>query len=129
MSWPIDAGCPINQNHILAFKITTGHESFICRWTGTRSFTFTEPSARVDVRYDDFYQSDYYDFFFKLTGKPYMICDSAVCKMYVSAYLKWKKGEVNVTLKQHYAKKKAALHFGVLFDKLLMAGRSEDQSY
>lgn len=68
--------------------------------------------------------------FFKQTGKPYTICDSAVCKMYVSAYLKWKKGEVNVTLKQHYAKKnQAALHFGVLFDKLLMAGRSEDQSY
>lgn len=40
-----------------------------------------------------------------------MICDSAVCKMYVSAYLKWKKGEVNVTLKQHYAKKTSRFAF------------------
>lgn len=55
-------------------------------------------------------------FFFKQTVNPYMICDSAVCKIYVSAYLKWRKGEVNVTLKQHYAKKKkkkSFLAFGI----------------
>lgn len=48
-------------------------------------------------------------FFLKQTGKPYMICDSAVCKMYVSSQLKWKNSEINVTLKKHYAKQKGEL--------------------
>lgn len=55
------------------------------RWTGARSFTFTEPSVRVDVCYDDFFTS--LIFWFQQTGMPYMICDSAVCEMYVSACL------------------------------------------
>lgn len=66
----------IKPKSYLAFKITTAHKPFVCHWTGTRFFTFSEPSVHFDVRYYDFYRC--YWFFFGKPGKPYMICDSAV---------------------------------------------------
>lgn len=71
------------------------------RWTGARSFTFTEPSVRVVVCYDDFLPV----WFFGLNKLVCLIWSVILLFARCMCLPVCNGRKVNVILKQHYAKK------------------------